>query len=138
MKKYIYIFTIAMLSMAASCKENTKTDSSGRTEKQIEKANEESPSGYAFNKEKPYPYETGIIEYKYTGDIEGTQTVYFKDFGRTLSVEEEYVNKKSPLQNKVKQVFINTPEKYFYVDMMAKQGYISKRTDSAAAQQTNL
>src|SRR5690606_19707826 len=98
--KYIYIAVISVMSMAASCKENAGTNdkkSDGVTkENQTE---EENGSGnYTFNKEKPYPYETGIIEYKYTGDIQGTQTVYFKDFGRVLSVEEEYTNVSAPTQ----------------------------------------
>lgn len=126
--------------MAASCKENTGSkDAKADGEQQKEATSENSEkNGYTFNKEKPYPYETGIIEYKYTGDIQGTQTVYFKDFGRTLSVEEEYTNVSAPTQPKVKQVFISTPQKYFFVDLNTRQGYVSPRNDSTNAEQLNL
>jgi hypothetical protein len=144
MKQYIYIFTLAILSMAASCKQSVKKDANTATDSTSAGANGMTEPGngndpqYTFNREKPYPYETGIIEYKYTGDIQGTQTVYFKDFGRVLSVEEEYINTSAPTQPRVKQMFINTPDKYYYVDLIGKQGYVAKRNDTSAKEQTNL
>ncbi len=140
MKHYIYIFTIALLSMAASCKQNADKNNSGDNagDNGTNNTGNDNRISYRFDKNKPYPYETGVIEYKYTGDIQGTQTVYFKDYGRILSVEEEYTNVSAPTQPKVKQTFINTPDKYYFINHLAKQGYVAKRNDSTVKDQTNL
>ncbi|MGZ5242697.1 MAG: hypothetical protein ACXWDO_02135 [Bacteroidia bacterium] len=140
MKKYVFIFTIALMTMAASCKENTGTNetSADGSTKENQTEEENGNANYAFNQEKPYPYKTGIIEYKYTGDIQGTQTVYFKDYGRTLSVEEEYTNISAPTQPKVKQVFISTADKYYFIDMLTKTGYFSPKNDTSNKEQLNL
>lgn len=128
----IYILAAFSLFLAACGNENSAV----REEKAENKQDVEAP--YTFNKDKPYPYETGIIEYKYTGGLEGTQIVYFKDNGKVLSVEENYVNKSAPVAARTHQLFINTPDKYYFVNLETKMGYVAQRNDSAVKEQVNL
>src|SRR3954468_20841293 len=98
----IYIVAVVSLFLAAAC----GNENSAQKEKQPGENTEAGQTDYKFNKDKPYPYETGVIEYKYTGGLEGTQVVYFKDNGRTLSVEQDYVNKSAPVAARTHQLFI--------------------------------
>jgi hypothetical protein len=93
---------------------------------------------YAFNKEKPYAIESGVIKYKYTGDYEGTQTLYFKDYGLKERVEEDYINTKSPTHDKVNHIFISTPDKYIFIDLVGNTGYSARRNDTTTSLQGNL
>jgi hypothetical protein len=129
----IYILALLSLFILAACGKKKAEKKAEAVEKK-----EQEDGVYTFNKEKPYPYETGIIEYKYTGGLEGSQIIYFKDYGRVLSVEENYVNKTAPVAARTHQLFINTPDKYYFINLETKLGYVAQRNDSAVKEQVNL
>jgi hypothetical protein len=133
MNMRIYILAALSALMLAACGNESSVL---REEKAENKQGEEIE--YSFNKDKPYPYETGIIEYKYTGGLEGSQVIYFKDNGRVMSVEEDYVNKTAPVAARTHQLFINTPDKYYFINLETKMGYVAMRNDSAVKEQVNL
>lgn len=131
--------TLAVLFMAASCKNNKAKEAENTgTREQADSSKDKSEVDYRFDKEKPYPYEKGIIEYKYTGDYEGKQTVYFSDYGRSFRVEEDYVNENTPLHSRIQQAFINTPEHFYYINLADKKGYVVDRNDTSVHIQDNF
>lgn len=135
--KTLYIMTL--LSIVSSCKNNKSdadanhiiSDSVNITQKSTQDFEE-------FNPEKPYPYPSGILEYKYTGNYEGNQKIYFKDHGRSYRVEEHYTNKITPGEEVVNQIFIKTPEKFVFYDKNTKKGYYVDSNDSDFQFQGNL
>jgi hypothetical protein len=130
----IYIAVFLALGIAVACGKKKQEQKDNKTESR----NRQDEPEYVFDKEKPYPYETGVIEYKYTGGLEGTQMIYFKDYGRILSVEEDYVNTSSPVPSHTHQLFINTPDKYYFANLIDKRGYVVQRNDTATPGQVNL
>jgi hypothetical protein len=131
------IWVICFVLIMQSCKNGDKEESVS-TDKQDSNKTVTSNKVERDAPDKPYPYESGMIKYKYEGDYNGTQTVYFKDFGKWFRIEEEYVNEVSPLKDKVSQVFIGTPEKFYFIDRISKMGYTSAGGKAAEEVEGNL
>lgn len=76
---------------------------------------------------KPYGVESGIVEYTFTGGIEGTENIYFKDFGRREARYVDYVFTSFGNIEKREVVIIDGPDQYTF-DLIeekgAKQPYI--------------
>jgi hypothetical protein len=93
---------------------------------------------YHFDKNKPYPFKTGMILYRYTGDYEGTQKLFFSDYGRRQRVEDSFVNRKSTMQLLTSQVFISDTDRFYFMDLVRNNGYFINKTDTTYALQGNL
>lgn len=88
-----------------------------------------------FNRAQPYAFPTGVIELTYSGDLVGRETIYFKDYGRTSRVDDQYVGKDNSKHN---QTVITTPDKIYFVDNTTHRGYVDKLTEKTLAKMSNL
>jgi hypothetical protein len=127
----------ASLSSCRNTSERLQQESSKSAKDSAVKAEEDYQKDLVFNKDKPYPFETGILEYEYKGDRKGRQTVYIRDYGRTSRVEDEF-EKITPLSYKSYQVFISNPEKMYVIDMLQNNGYYIRQGDTSMNIQGNL
>ena len=85
-----------------------------------------------FDPSKPYEHESGTIEYKYSGSIEGMQSFKFDDYGKTYVLEEKYTNKESPDKREIHQLFIQKEDESYYINMKTKSGYKIEGIDTAS------
>lgn len=125
------LFCLAV--MFTSCKGNRNNSLNNNTKDTTaanRNANSDAANDYKFDAQKPYPYETGELDYQYTGDFEGTEKVYFKDYGRTYRVEENYINKAAPTPEKVSLIFIKTPANFTYINNNTRKGYTVTTKDT--------
>jgi hypothetical protein len=133
------IFPAIILALSTTChNRNSKTTAVSKTDSVARVDSMKTIAPYNFDKNKPYPYESGIIMYKYSGDYEGTQKLYFRDYGRQQRVEDSFVNKKSAMQNPTRQVFISDSARLYFIDLIKNNGYYIKRTDTTYMLQGNL
>jgi hypothetical protein len=128
--KYINVWLLAILVSfgVSSCSDASKKETDSGMNKDLLtdiKNKDDQPK-----QENLFPFEEGIIHYRYTGSYDGTQIVYFKDSGRVFRVEEDYFNKVSPVNDRVHQVYINTPERTVYINLETKLGYEILKADN--------
>ena len=72
--------------------------------------------------EKKSPFKNATIDYNITGTMNGTKTVYIKDFGRTKA---EYSNTSMTVFGMVqpkKEIIITTPEWEYTIDLVENTG----------------
>jgi hypothetical protein len=132
----LYAVLMLLTTLQYSCKGNQTAGNDNGSATNTANTNADD---YKFDPTRPYPYETGILEYKYSGDYDGTEKVYFVDYGHTYRVEENYVNKAATTPDKVSVVFIRTPEKFTYFDNTTKKGYSVATNDTlGSAYEGNL
>lgn len=65
---------------------------------------------------KRYYFKSGIIEYKYDGKTQGTETVYFDDYGYYEAVYTETVTKMMGIKAKVKTATITIGDDRYEID----------------------
>jgi hypothetical protein len=143
--KILYPLLIAAL-LVSSCRHGSKSTDSASAEARANMPKDSAAkidsikklAPYNFDREKPYPFKTGVITYKYTGDYKGRQTLYFRDYGKQQRVEDSFINLKSPFHNLTSQVFISASDKFYFMDLVHHNGYFVKRTDTTYKLQGNL
>ncbi|MDQ3073076.1 MAG: hypothetical protein M3Q97_07440 [Bacteroidota bacterium] len=123
MLKSLFLYTLAAgLVIFSGCKNDKKDkddeNGSGKTEE-----NGFKNSGFQYSPDKPYAYEEGIIKYKFTGSYEGTHIEYFSDNGKVRRIDNDYINKATPTQERVHEVYIFRDDKMIYYDLNTKSGY---------------
>lgn len=124
----IWFLAILLSFCVFSCKDSSNKETDSGMDKDLLtdiKEKDELPV-----QENLYPFREGIIHYRYTGSYDGTQIIYFKDSGRIFRVEEDYINKISPVNDRVHQVYINTPERTVYINLETKLGYEILQADN--------
>lgn len=133
LNKKLHIFLLSAMLMAAGC--NNKSDrqeSTNNSGKEEESEAVEQP----VSPEKPYPYSSGIIKYRYSGDYAGEQTVYFDNYGKRFRVEERYVNNAAPFKDTVDQVLIGADGTYYFINRKRNLGYKILSPEEAEGMQT--
>ncbi len=88
-------------------------------------------STYDPSPDRPYPYESGMIEYRYSGAFDGTQKVWFTNHGKDFRVEDSYVNMASPTREPRDIIYIRHNNRSFYISPSRKLGFEVKEKSGA-------